>query len=108
MTTDAIVPSEQPLVPQPPAVLQKPSTLRKIFVGIEGIRAGWSMLLFIIIFALLVAAVIFTANKLRSGSGQPSKGMSEITLKFELINETMLAALTLLATWIMAKIERRG
>jgi|SRR5579863_4586091 len=108
MTTDAIVPSEQPLVPQPPVITQRPSTLRKVFVGPEGIRAVWSILLFILIFALLVAAVMFTANKLRPGSGQPPKGISEITLKFELINETMLAALTLLATWIMAKVERRG
>ena len=56
MSTDAILPPNEPVASPQPA--PKPSTLRRIFVGQEGLRAIWSVLLFIIIFAGLVNAVL--------------------------------------------------
>ena len=101
MTTDAIVPTPT----QPPAS-QPPSTLRKLFVGREGLRTLWSFILFLLILAALVGAIFFIGHKLFPGR-QP-KVVTEITLKFELITESILAFITLLSTWTMAKIERRG
>jgi len=84
-----------------------PSLLRKIFVGKDGLRAIWSVLIFICIFAALVAAAMFIGRKFFPSS-QPSKGMSELSLKFAFANESIFAFAALLATWIMSKIERRG
>ena len=81
--------------------------LRNLFVGDEGIRAFWSILLFLLIFALLVGTATFIANKIHPVKQLP-RANAELTLRFALTNEAMLAAMTLLAIWIMSRIERRG
>src|SRR5271169_6602585 len=43
--------------PIPPA---QPSTLHKIFIGKDGLRAGWSLLIFVALFA----AIMYCANRI--------------------------------------------
>lgn len=105
MTSDAILPPEQP-VPQPPAIPQ-PSTIRKVFVGKDGLRAVWSFLIFLLVFAALVAIGILIGHLVHPVK-QPPKAITEMSLTFAFVNEALLAFATLLATWIMSKIERRG
>lgn len=100
--------SPQPVVsqnigPQSP----QPSTLRKVFTGKEGLRAGWSAIVFILIFAGFMGAVVFVTLKFVPGSGR-AKNVGDISLKLAYVNEGLATVGVLLATWLMAKIERRG
>ncbi len=91
------IPSE----PVPPP----PSTLRKVFIGKDGIRAGWSLLIFIALFA----AIAFCANRI-GHKLHPAKGPKpgeEFSLAFFYIGESVAFFVTLVVTWIMSKIERR-
>lgn len=105
MTSDAILPPEQP-VAQPPAPSQ-PSTLRKVFVGKDGLRAVWSFLIFLLLSAALVAIGVLIGHIVHPVKQAP-KIITEMSLRFAFVNEAVLACATLLATWIMSKIERRG
>ena len=49
-----------PTEPIPPA---QPSALQRIFIGKDGLRAGWSLLIFIALFVALVICVNFIGHK---------------------------------------------
>jgi len=77
---------------------------RWIFVGNDGIRAGWSALIFVAIFMALMFAVaipVFTGMHLRAERGAPQPAY------VALIQEIVLAVLLFLATFIMSRIEKR-
>lgn len=93
----------QPGVPPAP----KPSTLKKVFWGREGLRAGWSALIFILIFGALLATPILVILKFVP-SAHRARDVQVIPLKLGIINEGLGVCAVLLATGIMAKIERRG
>lgn len=103
-TTDSSI-NPQPVPPQPSS--PQTSKLRKVFTGPDGLRAGWSALVFILILAVLMAAAFFITLKLVPGAKSAAKVQS-LSLKFAYANEGLGCALVLLATWIMAKIERCG
>jgi uncharacterized protein len=92
--------------PAPPV---KPSILRKIFIGKDGLRAGWSLFIFFAILAAFALSARFiihsflpnvakTAADGASAMGKPS---------FLLIGEGSQFGIIFLITWIMSKIERR-
>jgi CAAX protease family protein len=83
----------------------QPSTLRKIFIGKDGLRAGWSLFIFIAIFAATAFCVNFIGHKLYPNA--PKTAPSELTPLFGFVNEFIPFLVTLLITWIMSKIERR-
>ena len=86
---------------QPPT--PPPSTLRKLFLGADGLRAGWSLLIFIAIAFSLGFGVNFILRKL----GAPQKPGSEISPLLGIAGEGSSFLLILLVVWIMSKIERR-
>jgi uncharacterized protein len=90
--------------PVPPA---QPSALRKIFVGKDGLRAGWSLLIFIALFAALAFCVNRIGHKLHPPAADAPKPGAEISPAFGFIAEAIPFALTLLVTWILSRIERR-
>jgi hypothetical protein len=76
--------------------------LRWVFLGPNGLRAGWGILLFIAIWLLLTLAaqwVLIPALHWRQGTPMPPR----VGILFELAN--IIPAL--IATWILAKIEGR-
>src|ERR1700758_1450902 len=78
---------------------------RWIFIGNNGIRAGWSALIFIAIFVglqFIVAVPIFTFLHLRVERGAPQPP------HVALVQEAVQALLVLLATFIMSRIEKRS
>jgi uncharacterized protein len=87
-------------------------TARNVFVGADGLRAGWSILLFVALFvallaafgALLVAVQKHPTVQLQTHSGTPTAPM---TPQFIYVEEGTPLLATLIATWIMARIERR-
>jgi membrane protease YdiL (CAAX protease family) len=90
-----------------PAPSPQPSTLRRIFVGKDGLRAGWSLLIFI----ALMVALGFSANRIAhkiypSAPKSVTPGM-EVPPSFLVIGEALPFFLVLLVTWIMSRIERR-
>jgi uncharacterized protein len=91
----------------PEASVPQPSAFRKVFVGKEGMRAGWSALVFILIFAAFMGAAVFITLRFVPGS-QRAKNIQELSLKFAYFNEGLGSLGVLLATWIMSRIERRG
>ncbi len=78
-------------------------TLRWYFVGEQGIRAGWSALLFAGIFAgLSIGTGAVLQHFLPLNPDRP------IPPAFALIYESCQVLLVLMATWVMARIEKRS
>jgi uncharacterized protein len=91
-------------VEQSPAA--NPFILRNVFIGADGLRAGWSLLLFIALFAAIMFSVGTIAHKLHPPKAATTT-VNSFSLKSAFINESIPFAVALLLTWIMSKIERR-
>ncbi len=87
--------------PVPPP---RPSLLRRTFVGADGLRAGWSLLLFILMFGGTLFTVMKIVMKMHKPSGNHAPEVSWQTM---LLNEVIPFLAVALITWIMSKIERR-
>ena len=87
-----------------PIATVEPSMLHKIFIGKDGLRAGWSLL----IFAAMVRAIAFGVNAIghKLNASGPKPG-AEISPLFGLLAEGVPFLFILLITWIMSKIEHR-
>ena len=90
--TEPIPPTQQPI-------------LSKVFIGKDGLRAGWSLLIFIALFAVLIFCVNVIGHKLHRPA--PRAANAEISATFNFIGESVPFLAVLLVTWIMSKIERR-
>jgi hypothetical protein len=104
-------------------------TMREIFFGPDGLRAGWSLLLYIVLLAALIAGGYFVNPPLHhaavtqtnsaappNASAQPKPQSSKpsapappmlLPAKAILLGEGTVSLAVLIATWLMAKIERR-
>jgi uncharacterized protein len=94
---------EKELFASPP---EPPSLLRHVFFGPDGLRSGWGLLLFVVLFYALVQGSFYAAGYMHLlphraiGSGAQSP-------RFMITVEALMAFSTLAATWGMAKIEGR-
>ncbi len=96
------------LTPTEPIPPTQPSALRRIFIGKDGLRAGWSLLIFMALFASIIFCANVIGHKLHPPAPKTAKTDSEISLTLRLfIGESIPFLVTLLVTWIMSKIERR-
>jgi membrane protease YdiL (CAAX protease family) len=92
---DEASPAEQPIEHGP----------HWIFLGKDGLRAGWSALLFLFILVALGGILrLATHYLLRSHHPDPAAPVSPTSA---LIGESSAMLLVLVATWIMARIEKR-
>jgi len=94
-----------PIERLPPA---PPSAAQKIFFGPDGLRAGWSLLLFIMLFVAFSMCVNFVGHALNPAAARTSraamaKSMTPALMAFEYLT----FFITLLSSWIMSKLERR-
>lgn len=93
--------------PAPPPSEPKQEALEawvtKAFMGSDGVRAGWRLLIFLIIVAALVAGLSLIT--LSVSHGKPPK--PELTPRIALLSEAALFFIALFASWVMSKIERR-
>jgi CAAX protease family protein len=92
------------LQPPPPTPAAAPSTLRVIFIGPHGIRAGWRLLLFVLIavlFGVILATPLFLFRSRVPAGG--SAGPLSLTLA-----EGLPFLALLLAARVMAGIEGRS
>jgi membrane protease YdiL (CAAX protease family) len=99
---------QAPLTSAPESLpLRQPSTLRRLFIGEAGLRAGWSLLLFIALFAALGFSVRRIEHTLNPAALQRPVPGQEISPRFALEGEAIPVLIVILVTWIMARIERR-
>jgi len=102
MNHDATLP---PTEATPPP---EPSALRRIFTGKDGLRAGWSLLIFIALFAAFIFCTNAIGHKFHPPPPKNAKTASEISATPHMFfRESIPFLVTLLVTWIMSKIERR-
>jgi membrane protease YdiL (CAAX protease family) len=92
-------------VPTEPAPPVQPSTLRWAFIGKDGLRAGWSLLIFVALVAAFAFCAKVVIHKLQLPSG-PKPG-EELPATFGLVAEGLNVFVALFVIWIMSKIERR-
>jgi uncharacterized protein len=88
-----------------PFAAAKPSTLHTIFIGADGLRACWSLLIFFALMAALFTGVRGIAALFRFPK-QLAPGQ-ELSPLFGFFAEFFPFLATLFATWIMSKIEKR-
>lgn len=93
------------VAPIEPVPGQQSSTVRKIFWGNDGLRAGWGLFIFIAMFAGLAFCINLTLRKL--GVPKP-KADAELSPLFGIVGEGGSFLLLCVVTWIMSKIERRS
>jgi membrane protease YdiL (CAAX protease family) len=99
---------DEELSAEPVAAERHPAQGRNlIFLGDQGLRAGWSALLFLAVVAMLGTAAASLAHLLLRGrfSGHLGGAVSPWAM---LAGEVAQVAVVLLATWIMARIEGRS
>jgi membrane protease YdiL (CAAX protease family) len=107
--TDVQSPRNDATLTPAETVPPRQSTLRKIFIGEDGLRAGWSLLIFV----ALCAAIGFCFNRIGHKffpvGPKTAKEMQEAmgSARFMFIGESLQLLVVLLVTWIMSKIERR-
>jgi uncharacterized protein len=94
------------LIPAEPSAQARPSLLHKTFIGRDGIRAGWSLIIFIAMLAAIIIAAHFIVLKFHHPPVNAAK-TSEDSVKSTIINESVIFVVVFLVTWIMSKIERR-
>jgi membrane protease YdiL (CAAX protease family) len=79
--------------------------LRSIVIGTGGIRAGWRLLLFVLIFAVVALAIHTAANPFIPHTLHAPKVLLPTMIA---VQEVALITCTVLATLVMGKIERRS
>jgi uncharacterized protein len=111
MNSEAPLPPDTtPALSQPVEVLpvKEPFRPRQIFIGKDGLRAPWSVLIFLIIFGCILVAGIFSAQGLHLIDLKQQSAAAALSLTFGYANEGISVIAVLLASWIMSKIERRS
>jgi len=101
MTTPAEPTAVPPPLPEAPK-----RDLRWVFVGQNGIRAGWGVLLFVLVLVAL-AFLVQTAVHYLVHPKRPSRGAA-FTPKLGLISEGLQVFCVFVATAVMALIEKRS
>jgi membrane protease YdiL (CAAX protease family) len=97
-------------ITEPPA--KRPPALRFVFMGPSGLRPGWGLLLFVLIFLALGAALNITMHKLhpvpvKTAEQRKAEAAAGQKPSAALIGEGSAFALVALTSWIMGRIERR-
>ena len=95
---------DTPSAPEAPV----PSAFHRVFIGQDGLRAGWGILIFIVLFFSLVRAAGFLAHLIHllptraPGTVTPDPGPLTV-----IISEAIPFLVVALVSWIMSRIERR-
>jgi membrane protease YdiL (CAAX protease family) len=104
MNQDTTPAPTEPIAPIAPV---QPPLMHRIFVGRDGLRAGWSLLIFIVLFAVIGFCANFIAHKIHPHDAKAAKTAAEMPARSAIIGDSISFFAVLLITWIMSKIERR-
>jgi uncharacterized protein len=104
--TEDLSPQNDPALPDPQSLAPQPSTSRRVFIGADGLRAGWSILIFIALLAALLKGVSALNHILHLLPKSPPENV-DAAPAFLFSAELVPLFATLLIAWLMSKIERR-
>jgi len=111
--SEPLAPSATPVVSEPLAVSPPAAPRYTAFVGPNGIRAGWRVLIFIVFMAVVAFAfsvpvfVISVLNKTKGPHAQIGVKFSALTPLGVSISEAILFLVPALAALVMSRIEKR-
>ncbi len=88
----------------PPPVSAKRSMPRFIFFGADGLRAGWSLLLFSLLIYIFYSRIMAIIHRLAPSYGLPKETMTPFG---SIVREAMLFLVVAVITFVLARIERR-
>jgi membrane protease YdiL (CAAX protease family) len=95
---------EDRLPPSPPP--HSPTIIEKIFIGPNGIRAGWRLLIFVVLLLCLIPVARFVGHLLTEG--RPPSSPAELSADpINLVLGALIFLLVVAATFFMSKIEGR-
>ena len=103
--------SPSPPLPQTPVPAQNSpygSSFKNLFIGSDGVRSGWRVLLFYAVLALLIASLILARRAVRAWLNMPPQPIGALTPSRMLLNEGMLLFGVLVTSAIFARFERRS
>lgn len=109
-TEDTMTNTDNPAEAVPVEVVAAPhdSTLRTVFIGPNGIRAGWRILIFVPLWFGLTAGLFKTASFIPGfAAWAKTQSQANISATFQIVTEGLQAITLLLAAWVMSKIEKR-
>jgi len=104
--------ADAPVLPEP---TPPPRPALTIFIGPNGLRAGWSLSIYIVIIALLATALHFGVpavqhhlhpNAVQTPDTTPTVAVPE-SIRHMAPQEISVLLVVLFATWIMSRIEKR-
>lgn len=104
MTDDALQRDDVSAIQRAPL---PPPERSHIFFGADGLRAGWSLLIFIGLLAILFAAARFITVHVHHPATHKSAGPHEQAPLASFLNEGVPLLCVVLASWIMSRIEKR-
>ncbi len=95
--------------PVPPPPVPPPTTLRRIFIGADGLRAGWSLAIFCSPFLVLylIGHYAMTHGLVPAPAKPSSSGAAELSPLMAIFSEGFVFVVLAIASLIMAVIERR-
>ena len=101
--------SQSAFLPSDLSPMRRQSSLKKIFIGPEGLRAGWRLLIFAALVFVLLAAFALIRNGGVNGLREAQRHAGEITVTPFSMGWVEATAFVLIcvATLIMGRIERR-
>ena len=97
-----------PMDPILPAPSAPASTAQRVLYGKDGLRAGWSLAIFISFFAVIIFCVNVIAHKFHPASHKAAAPGAAAGISPNIFfAEAIPFVVTLLITWLMSKIEKR-
>lgn len=101
------VPVQEPISEQNFATMEPPTpTFHRLLFGDDGLRAGWSVLLYFLLVALVAVCVKFCVDRYHL-MPKGSSGAKELAPQVMAIGEMVQFAMFAIPAWLMSLIERR-
>ena len=84
-----------------------PHPLNTVFYNDRGLRAGWRLLIYCAMLAVIITCGNLLGKQLAGQAAHAPQPPEFVTRLFQLLGELILFLIVLLLAWIMSKIERR-
>jgi membrane protease YdiL (CAAX protease family) len=111
MTTELTSEESVSPYPKPPSLEGAPRAIRYIFVGSNGIRAGWRFVMFLALSAVSRKVIIQRGLRLIPGFlkiAKATQGSGVLNPEFQILLEGAAIITVFIAAFIMSKIEKRS
>ena len=86
----------------------KGSSLKRVFIGLNGVRSGWRVLLFYSLLLSLISVLVVAIRAIRALLSLPQQATNSLTPGRGLLNESVFLFAVLFASLIFARCERRS